>query len=128
MDHLTEGNFMMFAAKNYDMRSSCHSFEEFQEDLARVKYIKRLITRYKEGHELRERLILNHMIVMYNMFGAAATKILLFRTDTIWPILIPFMEYLGWLPRHVYDVGAHKVIETSRIERDQKVVEALSKL
>jgi hypothetical protein len=128
MDRLTEENFILFAAKHYDMQSSCHCWEEFQDDLSRLKYIKRLVTRYKEGDELKDRLILNHMTVLYNMFGAAATKLLLFRTDGIWSVLLPFINYLGWLPSIVYGVGQHDAIDVRTIQFDQVVVDKLKAL
>ena len=68
-DKLTDDNFLIYCAKHYD-NPQCHSTEEFIEDLKRIKYIKKLITKYIESDELRERLIMNHLIVLNNVFGA----------------------------------------------------------
>ena len=68
IDHLTEENFLIFCAKIYD-NPAMHSTTEFIEDLDRIKYIKKLITRYLDTGELKERLILNHIITLHNCFG-----------------------------------------------------------
>ena len=68
MDKLTEENYIIFCAKIYD-NITIASTEEFMEDLNRIKYIKKLLTRYEEGGELKERLILNHIITLHNCFG-----------------------------------------------------------
>ena len=65
---LTEENFTMFAVKNYD-NPSCNGMDEFLDDLKRFKYIKRLLRKHNVGKELKERLILNHIIVLGNLFG-----------------------------------------------------------
>ena len=76
-DKLTDKNFLLFCAAHYD-NYQYHSTEEFYEDLNRFKYIKRLFSRYEETGELKERLILNHIIILYNLFGVPATTRLLF--------------------------------------------------
>ena len=88
---LTEQNFVMLALKTYE-NPACQSMEEFQEDLNRIKYIKRLLSKYEKSGELRERLILNHIIVLNNLFGAEFCSRMLFfgeNQNTI-PILKPF--------------------------------------
>ena len=67
-DELTNKNFKLFAAQQYS-NPECTDVEEFKNDLSRFKYLKRLLTRYEEHGELQERLILNHIIVLYNVFG-----------------------------------------------------------
>ena len=69
---LTEDNFIMFAVKNYD-NPSCHGMDEFYDDLKRFKYIKRLLHKHNVGKDLKERLILNHIIILGNLFGIEAT-------------------------------------------------------
>ena len=87
-DKLDDTNFMLFAAKYYD-NPNCLGIEEFEADLNRIKYIKRLFRKYKDGGELRERLILNHLIVLYNVFyHEACTKILCLKC----PIKIEFLH------------------------------------
>ena len=68
-EQLTDKNFLLFCAANYD-NPQYYSTEDFYEDLNRIKYIKKLITRYIESGDLKERLILNHIIVLNNCFGA----------------------------------------------------------
>ena len=67
MDRLDDSNFMLYAARAY-INPGCVDILEFHEDLNRIKYIKRLFRRYSETGELKERLILNHLIVLYNVF------------------------------------------------------------
>ena len=78
---LTDVNLLNYAMKHYD-NPECKSIEEFQEDLTRTKYIKRLFRKYKTSGELKERLLLNHIIIFYNVFGIeAATNILFFKIE-----------------------------------------------
>ena len=80
IDNLTDDNFMLYAMKCYDSPNAIMS--EFEEDLKRIKYIKRLIKRYKTTGELKERLILNHIIILSNVFGTRnAVRMLFFRLD-----------------------------------------------
>lgn len=99
---LTESNFLFFAARNYD-NPSCGGIKEFYEDLKRFKYIKRLLSRYKAGKGLKERLILNHIIVLYNLFGSeACVKMLFFKLDEKdWSELKTFLLYLNLMPSNV---------------------------
>ena len=87
---------MMFAMNNYD-NPQADGEEEFQDDLKRFKYLKRLLKKYHEGGELKERLILNHMIVLTNVFGVeAASTLLLFKIEQdYWSELKTFMIYLN---------------------------------
>lgn len=72
---LTEENFTLYAIKHYD-NPACKGIAEFNDDLKRFRYLKRLFNKYTAGKDLKERLILNHLVVIYNLFGAeAATKI-----------------------------------------------------
>jgi hypothetical protein len=96
---LDEDNFLMFAIKHYD-NPDCKSFDDFEEDLNICVYIKRLLRKYKKTGELKERLILNHIITFYNVFGVfAATKILFYKIETdLHSILKSFLFYLGYVP------------------------------
>lgn len=76
----------------------CHSIEEFEEDLRKFLYLKKLFSRYKNNGELRERLILNHIIVLYNIFGDAATEMLFFRLKEYESELSTFLVYLNRMP------------------------------
>jgi hypothetical protein len=116
---LTEKNFSLYAAKNY-INPRCLDPEEFEEDLTRFKYLKRLFSRYKDKQELQERLILNHLTVIHNVFGIkAATEMCFFKIDQeVWPALKTFLLYLNLL--HETD---HVMIPT-----DLVVVKKLQKL
>ena len=95
---LTEDNFLIYAMNHYD-NPQCHSIEEFEEDLRRFLYLKKLFSRYRNNGELRERLILNHIIVLYNIFGEAATDMLFFKLDKEYESsLATFLVYLNRLP------------------------------
>lgn len=122
---LNEDSFMLYAAKCYDM-SKAASSEEFNEDLKRFQYLKRLFKRYDEDNELRIRLILNHLIVLYNCFGPMSTNMLFMKLDGYHKYLKPFVLFLNYLPKTVsYD---DVVINTSDISMDQKIVEELRKI
>ena len=101
IDNLTDDNFMLYAMKCYDSPNAIMS--EFEEDLKRIKYIKRLIKRYKTTGELKERLILNHIIILSNVFGTRnAVRMLFFRLDEEdYQILKTFLIFLGYMPEVV---------------------------
>lgn len=96
---LTEDNFTLYAMKYYD-NPSCKGIDEFKDDLKRFRYLKRLFRKYKAGSGLKERLIINHIVVIYNLFGLeAATKMLFFKIDTKhWPQLKAFLLFLNLMP------------------------------
>ena len=116
---LTEDNLFLYAAKHY-YNPQFSDIEEFHEDLKRFKYIKRLINRYLENDELAERLILNHLIVVFNSFGIeCALNILELKLDEKhWPIIKPFLIYLKYIRYDQY----------TGITMNQKVVEVLRKI
>lgn len=93
---LNEKNFVLFAAKYYD-NPSCYDMEEFEDDLNRIKYLKRLFKKYKNHGELKERLIINHIIILYNVFeNKACTKMLRYKLSDYLPYLKPFLMYLNY--------------------------------
>jgi hypothetical protein len=98
-DELNEDNFLLFAIKHYENPQSV-TYEDFEEDLKRFKYLKRLLKRYMKGSELRTHLILNHIIILYNVFGEAATPLLLYKLEPeYWPSLKSFLIFLDrWPP------------------------------
>jgi hypothetical protein len=97
-DELTEENFVLFASRHYN-NPQCMNLEEFYEDLFRFKHLKKLLKRYLNNDELRERLILNHLIVIYNVFGIkAANKMIFFKFEKqYWPALKTFLVFLNYL-------------------------------
>lgn len=121
---LTNKTFMLFAARCYD-NPNCEGVEEFNEDLQRFKYLKRLFTKYLATGEIKERLVLNHIVILYNLFGIECTRMLFLKMDGQWSVLKPFLIELGYLPDFVYDIGKHHIIETSHIPIDQEIVDRL---
>lgn len=124
-EKLTEENFLLYCAHHYD---NCiyTSTEDFLEDLSRIKYIKKLITRYVENGDLKERLILNHIIVLNNCFGPEALcKILYLKLKKQMKYIKPFLLLLNILPEHIYNVGDEQIIKTKLIETDPGIQERL---
>jgi hypothetical protein len=102
-DELNEDNFLLFAIKHYENPQSV-TYEDFEEDLKRFKYLKRLLKRYKKGSELRTHLILNHIIILYNVFGEAATPLLLYKLDSeYWSAIKTFLLFLDRWPIGLLD-------------------------
>ena len=124
---LNNKTFALFAARCYD-NPNCEGVEEFNEDLQRFKYLKRLFTKYLATGDIKERLVLNHIVVLYNLFGIECTRMLFLKMDGQWSVLKPFLIELGYLPERVYDVGKHHIIETSMIPMDPEIVERLRKI
>lgn len=123
-ERLNEDNFLLFAMNHYD-NTQCHSLEEFDEDLKKFLYLKKLITRYKKDNDLKERLILNHIIVIYNIFGIHATRMLFYKIDEeYWDVLVTFLVFLNQMPETIPEYG----IKTSDIRLDEKVIAVLRKL
>lgn len=95
---LTDDTFILYAMHHYD-NPQCHSIEEFEEDLKRFLYLKKLFSRYIKDGELRERLILNHIIVLYNLFGDVATQMLFHKMEEEYKsALATFLVYINRLP------------------------------
>lgn len=115
---LTEDNFIFYAIKNYD-NPACKGMSEFEDDLKRFRYLKRLFKKYTAGKGLKERLIVNHLVVIYNLFGApAATNMLFFKIDKKhWIQLKTFLVYLNYMPENETDIPL-----------DKQVIEALRKI
>ena len=113
---LTNKNFLVYAMKAYN-NPHCMDLEEFQEDLKRIKYIKRLLKKYTETSQLRTRLIINHVVVLYNVFGAEATKnMLFFKVETnMLPALKTFLVFLNY----------KKDTEYTDVPLDQNIVREL---
>lgn len=109
---------------HYD-NPQCHSLQEFEEDLKKILYLKKLLSRYKNNGELRERLILNHIIVLYNIFGDATTKMLFFKIEeSCWDALVTFLVYLDRMPETIPDYG----IVLSDVRLDEYIIANLRKL
>lgn len=108
MTELSNDNFLLFAAKHYD-NPSCLTLKEFHDDLKRIKYIKRLLKRYMNTGVISERLILNHIILMHNVFGEAIVPILFFKIEKeFWSQLKTFLVFLNYLKEHVIIEGTNE--------------------
>ena len=126
-DDLNDDNFLMYAVKAY---TSPHCImSEFEGDLKRTKYLKRLFRRYKVTKTLKERLILNHIILLYNVFGAEpATRILFFRIDEQdYDVLKTFLIYLNYMPDKVKGIRGKDII-SSDILIDMNVADILRQI
>jgi len=95
--NLTESTFLLYAMKHYD-NPQCTDMSEFEEDMKRFQYLRKLFSRYKQDNDLKERLILNHLIVIYNVFGVDATNMLFLKLHEYHSYLKPFVEYLNFMP------------------------------
>ena len=126
-DDLNEDNFVMYAVKCYTSPSCLMS--EFEGDLKRTKYLKRLFRRYKATKNIKERLILNHIILLNNVFGPEATaRILFFRIDEKdYDSLKTFLLFLNILPKTVMGIRG-KNIDTDLISVDMKIADILRKI
>ena len=97
-NELTEENFLLFAIKNYENPQAVTK-EDFDKDLNHFKYIKRLLKRYKNTGQLKTHLLLNHFIILYNIFGEATTPMLFFKIEKdLWSTMKTFVIFLGKLP------------------------------
>lgn len=128
MEVLTDSNFIEYCKKQYENIENT-SEEEFLEDIQRIKYIKKLVTRYLSGEELKERLILNHLIILNNVFGPEATsRIVFLKMEPILPQLKPFLVLLNILPMTILNIRAEGAINTDLIVMDQVVINKLRKI
>ena len=119
INELTEENLFLYAAKHYD-NPTFSDVEDFYEDLKRFKYIKRLVNRYLDHNDLADRLILNHLIVVFNSFGIeAGLNILKLKLDERhWPVVKPFLIFLNYIDNN----------ELVEIKMDKMVIERLRKI
>ena len=118
-EKITNDNVLLFALKHYD-NPQCEGEKEFYDDMKRFKYIKRLLKKYSQDGIVKERLLLNHIIVLNNVFGPdAASTLLLFKIEPeFWPQLKSFLVYLGILP----------VNDLQEIDDDEKITKVLKEL
>ena len=123
-DNLTNDNIMMYAIKSYDSPNCVMS--EFTEDMKRFNYIKRLFRRYTKYGELRERLILNHLIVLYNVFGVEpTTRMLFFKiSKSDWSALKTYLLFLSYMPIVVKGIKGQD-IKSSDIAVDMNIADVL---
>ena len=97
---LNEDNFLLFAIKNYENPQAV-TREDFEKDLNHFKYVKRLLKKYRNTGQLKVHLILNHFIILYNVFGEATTPMLFHKIEMdLWPVMKSFIIFLGKLPEY----------------------------
>ena len=123
--NLTESTFLLYAMKYYD-NPQCTEMSEFEEDMKRFQYLRKLFSRYRQDNDLKERLILNHMIVIYNVFGVDATNMLFLKLHEFHSYLKPFVEYLNYMP-HVLQYD-EKIINRNSIVGDIFIEQKLKEI
>lgn len=125
-DRLDDKNFLLYAAQHYSS-PGCASTEEFYEDLKRIKYLKKALTRFQMTGEIRERLVLNHFIVLKNVFGPTAlVRILFLKMRDQLSMIVPFLVLLNVLPTRVLNIGRNgESWHTDTISLDPGIVERL---
>lgn len=126
-DDLTENNILLYAAKCYD-KPQC-VISEFDEDYKRIRYIKRLLQKYRKTREIKERLLLNHLVIIQNVFGVeASTRMLFFRIDRKdYPALKTFLIYTSAMPEIVRGIRGSHIISND-IPLDIYVINKLRKI
>ena len=126
-ENLTEDNMMLYAAKAYDKPNCIMS--EFTEDMKKLNYLKRLFRRYRKHGEMRERLILNHIVVLYNLFGPEVTARLLFFSmqKEDFSILKTYLVFLNIMPDRIFGINGKDII-SSDINVDMSIANELRNL
>ncbi len=124
-DDLNDDNFLMYSMREYS-NMQCTAIEEFYDDLKKIKYIKRLFNIYTNTGQLKERLILNHLIVFYNVFSVqAGTRILFYKIEKdFWPLLKTFLIFLDRMPEKIDSIRG-EVILSSNIQLDNGIITRL---
>ena len=126
-DDLTSENFLLYAVKAYDKPNCIMS--EFKEDMKRFNYLKRLFRRYRKMGELRERLVINHLVVIYNVFGVeVATRMLFYKiSKEDYSALKTYLLFLNYMPAVVHGIKSQDII-SSEIPVDMKIAEVLREI
>jgi hypothetical protein len=128
-EKLDDTNFMLFAARNYD-NPECLETVEFYDDLKRFKYVKRLLNKYRESGEFKERLILNHMMVILNIFGDdAAIRMMFFKLYDYRDELFTILEFLGRMPTKISGITHLNItIDKNDLNSIDDIVKTLRKI
>ncbi len=118
---LNESNYLLFAIKFYDNPQSV-TREDFESDLKRIRYVKRLLKRYQNNGELKVHLILNHLIILFNVFNAATVPLLFYNLDEeLWPAIKSFLIFLNRVPEYPRT-------KVNEIEADEYCLQQLKEL
>lgn len=111
-ENLNDDNYMLFAAKYYE-NAHCTDLLEFHDDLKRIRYIKRLFKKYEQSGDLKDRLIFNHLIVLYNVFDhRAMTRMLCYKLDDQLQYLKPFLIFLNYWRTDLGELNGKKIIDS----------------
>jgi 5'(3')-deoxyribonucleotidase len=126
-DDLTSENFLLYAVKAYDKPNCIMS--EFKEDMKRFNYLKRLFRRYRKMNDLRERLVINHLVVVYNVFGVeVATRMLFYKmSKDDYSALKTYLIFLNYMPTVVHGIKGQDIV-SSEIPVDMKIAEVLREI
>jgi hypothetical protein len=126
-ENLNDDNYMLFAAKYYE-NAHCTDLLEFHDDLKRIRYIKRLFKKYEQSGDLKDRLIFNHLIVLYNVFDhRAMTRMLCYKLDDQLQYLKPFLIFLNYWRTDLGELDGKKIID-SDIPVDMGITQRLREL
>lgn len=121
---INEDNFLRITLQYYD-NPQCHSIAEFEEDLKRFRYLNKLFNRYNVNNDLKERLILNHLIILYNCFGVITTELLFFKIDKqYWNYLATFLIFLNRMPDEIPEFN----ISLIDLQIDNNIANTLRKM
>lgn len=119
-DNLTESNYLLFAIKIYD-NPGCSSEKEFIDDFRKIKSVEKHFKKYKKSGKIKERLVLNHIITIFNIFGPNIVRILFLKIDKkYWDILKSFLIYLNYLPDVITGINSLN-IDTTKICSDVRI-------
>ena len=125
LDTQVQETFLLYAAQNYN-NPSCRSLKEFESDLKRFKYIKRLVKRYKKTGVLSERLILNHLILLHNVFNEATVPMLFLKFESeYWSSIKTFLVFLNYLPE---PCKINNTVNSTDINLDANIINTLRKI
>lgn len=125
MIELTEETFLVYALKNYN-NPECTGIDDFEDDIKRFKYLKRLFNRFETSKVLSDRLILNHLVVLYNVFDNAATPMLFYKIEKQhWSVLKTFLVFLNRMPMEQIVTGG---VRETDIPLDFTVINILRKI
>ena len=121
-DELNESNYMLFAIKFYDNPQAVTK-DDFEADLKRIRYIKRLLKRYKNTGELKIHLILNHITILFNVFNEAAVPLLFYNLEEdLWPCIKSFLVFLNRIPEYPKTkISDIKIDETCLEQLESKI-------
>ena len=124
-ENLNDDNFLIFAIKNYN-NPGCEGMSDLEDDLKRFKYVKRLLNRYDKTGLPNERLVINHLIVLYNVFGPAATKMLFYKLEEkYWINLKTYLVFLNRLP---LETVVSEGIKQDEISLNDELIKYLRKI